>query len=248
MNNRTDVTRERPEIIRQSLLDRIRAKFRTRPDRFAFGPIQFDFLRIEDSNVLLDELARQEDDPAKIRARHEDNDDLHLPYWAEIWDSAIGLSQYLIGSGVRLAGSRVLDLGCGMGLVGTVAAACGANVTLADMEPDALLFAQYNAMRFDNAAAVLRLDWRSDQSTERFDLILGADILYETDQWEAIESFCCRHLQPGGAVLLAEPNRPGADGFITWIAGKHWCTETTHQLIDKTERSIRVIRLGCASG
>jgi ribosomal protein L11 methylase PrmA len=54
----------------------------------------------------------------------------------------------------------VLDLGCGMGLAGTVAALLGARVLLGDIETACLLFARLNAERYGgDRVAVRRIDW-----------------------------------------------------------------------------------------
>ncbi|HMB95930.1 MAG TPA: methyltransferase, partial [Tepidisphaeraceae bacterium] len=77
-----------------------------------------------------------------------------------------------------------LDLGCGMGFAGMAAAAMGANVTLADIENDALLFARFNTLTWKNRVRTRQLNWQADRLDEQFDLILGADVLYDRSQWE----------------------------------------------------------------
>ena len=50
-------------------------------------------------------------------------DDEFMPYWAELWPSGLALAQALPA---RLAGLRVVELGCGLGVPSLVAAARGA--------------------------------------------------------------------------------------------------------------------------
>ena len=70
--------------------------------------------------------------------------ELRMPYWAAVWESATALAEYLVDrdAGQPLAGKAVLDLGCGMGLVGAAAAMLGARATLADIDTAGLLFAR----------------------------------------------------------------------------------------------------------
>ncbi len=71
--------------------------------------------------------------------------DERLPYWAELWTSSFALARFCLEeNGFR--GKRVLELGCGVGLVGLSAASGGAHVVMTDYEHDALLFSLYNAM------------------------------------------------------------------------------------------------------
>src|SRR5262245_66037430 len=102
------------------------------------------------------------------------------------------------------ARANVLDLGCGMGLSGTAAAALGARVLFADLEAAALLFARLNSVPYRGRVRTRQTDWRRDNLGERFDLILGADILYERKQWENLEPFWRAHLAPSGSILLGE--------------------------------------------
>ena len=167
------------------------------------------------------------------------SDELHLPYWAELWDSAFGIGQFLVARGCAGTGKRALDLGCGMGFAGMVAAAMGYEVTLADLEPEALLFARLNAP----GARARRLDWRSDRLGERFDLIIGADVLYDRKQWEFLEPFWRAHLAEGGSVLLGEPGRQTGDMFVDWIAQREWKLERFEEKVATRERAIRLFRL-----
>ena len=130
-----------------------------------------------------------------------------------------------------------------MGLCGAVAAALGANVLLADMEPSALLLARLNTLAFADRVRVRRLDWRRDRLAERFDLILGADILYERGQWEFLHEFFRSHLQQSGSVWLSEPGRASGDAFVPWISGRGWRIHEELVPIDTRPQPIRVMRL-----
>jgi len=165
----------------------------------------------------------------------------HLPYWAELWDSAAGLAQRLVQLPISSA-TRVLDLGCGMGLAGAVAAAMGARVLLADREPTALLLARLNSLAFARRVRTRCLDWRRDRLRERFDLILGSDILYERSQWDPLAAFWMEHVTAQGRVLLGEPGRAAGDLFETWIAGRGWRVRQSWQETPR-QKPIRIFEL-----
>jgi hypothetical protein len=89
-----------------------------------------------------------------------------LPYWAELWPSAISLARYLHER--DLAGARAIELGCGVGLPTIAALTRGAQVlyerpnavALADLVPK-LLALEGEAIladpRRDDAPAFLRM-------------------------------------------------------------------------------------------
>jgi hypothetical protein len=130
-----------------------------------------------------------------------------------------------------------------MGLSGTVAAGLGARVLFADLEAPALLFARLNSLPWRRRVRTRQLDWQCDRLDERFDLILGADILYEKAQWPFLEPFWRAHLAPGGSVLLGEPGRGTGDQFIPWIAVRGWSLETFEQPVPTRPRPIRLFKL-----
>lgn len=209
---------------RLALLARIHRRFETLDEDLPLGERTIRFTRVADPNRVLDEVAEAEDRREKSTGQRRDGDALHLPYWAELWDSALAVGRWLIEEAERrpMGPMRVLDLGCGMGLAGTVAASLGARVTFADLEPPALLFARLNAWPWRRRIRTRRLNWRTDRLGDRFDLILGADILYERNQWPHLEPFWREHLARGGRAILGEPGRATGDGFIDWIQSRRW--------------------------
>lgn len=243
--------RERPTTAaasaRHHLLRRIAARFHVVTETVRVGPLTFPFTRVADPDHVLDQVAAEEDRLEKVRGRRTEGEYLRLPYWAELWDSAAGVVSFLakehedrerrLEAGARGAkpalssilyprssssSSNVLDLGCGMGLTGTVAAALGARVLFADLETPPLLFARLNSLPWAGRIRTRQLDWRTDRLGERFDLIIGSDVLYERGQWDHLKTFWRAHLAPGGIVLLGEPGRPTGKAFPEWITSHGW--------------------------
>ena len=225
------------------LLLRIHRTYQTQRKVWQVGDLTIPFVQIADPDRVLDQVAEQEDRLERLRGRRTEADQLHLPYWAELWDSAVGIGQLLVRRREELAGGRAIDLGCGMGLAGTVAARLGMRVLFADLEPPALLFAQLNSLPDAARVRTRRLNWQSDRLDERFDLILGADILYERKQWDFLEPFWQAHLAPGGTVLLGEPGRQTGEMFIDWIAGKGWSLQQHSEAVTTRATPIRIFEL-----
>jgi len=209
-----------------------------------FGHLSLSFTRIMDPDQVLDAVAAEEDRIERVSGKRLPEDQLRLPYWAELWDSAHALAQWLVRTYPEPdPPDTVLDLGCGMGLSGTVAAALGAKVTFADLEPDALLFAQLNSLKWRHRVKTRQLDWRKDRLKQRFDLILGADILYERKQWDYLEPLWRVHLKPQGRVLLGEPGRQTGDLFIPWIAQRGWTLVQHEERVKTRPYPVRLFEL-----
>jgi predicted nicotinamide N-methyase len=100
-----------------------------------------------------------------------------LPYWAFAWAAGQGLAHYILANPELVRGKRVLDFGCGSGLVGIAAAKAGArSILCCDTDPLALIASQYNAER--NGVDISVTDeWVGDAAD--VDCLLAADILYD---------------------------------------------------------------------
>jgi predicted nicotinamide N-methyase len=144
-------------------------------------------------------------------------EDERLPYWAELWPSAVALARYSTQH-LCLAGRRVMELGCGLGLVGVVAALQGARVLCTDYEAEALAFARYNARR--NACHQVRfrlVDWRRPALRRRYDVIFASDVIYEARHFGVLVALLQRYLARGGCAIFAEPGRANAVPFFALL-------------------------------
>jgi ETFB lysine methyltransferase len=145
--------------------------------------------------------------------------DERLPYWAELWTSALVLSEKLLCD-ESMREARVLELGCGLGLAAIAAAHAGAFVDATDYDRDALMFARWNALTNlapETLAHVHHhlLDWREPPPSS-YERIIGADIVYERRYFEPLLTLFGSALKTGGSVLLAEPDRGiGGDFFAS---------------------------------
>ena len=87
---------------------------------------------------------------------------LWQPYWAEDWESSRALCRLLLNRAIQ--GISILDLGCGLGLTGAVAASRGAKVILADNARPALEFSEINCWKWNHLCSYREVDWKANQS------------------------------------------------------------------------------------
>lgn len=143
------------------------------------------------------------------------------PYGIVVWPSAIALAHELATRDVR--GKRILELGAGTGLPGIVAASRGAHVVQTDRQNLVLHVAKMNAVRNGVTAIVQRkADWTEWAETERYDLIIGADILYAAPLHPHLRAIFAANLAPSGVVLLADPFREPSMTLLEGMEGEGW--------------------------
>jgi len=137
-----------------------------------------------------------------------------LPYWAELWPSALALARVLARR--PLTGRRTLELGCGLGLPAIAAAAAGARVLATDWAPDAVAITARNADRNGVALAARLFRWDADPAPlgPPWPLVLASDVLYEARNVAPLLALLPRVCAPSGEVWLADPGRAPAAGFI----------------------------------
>ncbi len=149
-------------------------------------------------------------------AQHGDDD--RVPYFGTLWPSGAALAAQLL-DGPRLDGVQVLDLGCGAGPSGLAAARRGASVAFLDWEPRALRLVELSAARLDVVPSrLIEADWRDDVEGGPWDIVLGADVLYEERNIPAVARFLAAHLSADGRGLIADPGRAFAGGFAAALA------------------------------
>ncbi len=149
------------------------------------------------------------DDPA-VQAQSKRTD--YMPYWAYLWPGACLLANQVL-SETWPAGTRTIEIGCGLGLAGVAGLVAGLHVTFSDYSPAALALAAHNARLngFERFETQL-VDWKCPPA-EDYELVLGADVLYENRCLEDVIRVLDRMLAPSGKAILADPNRSVADNF-----------------------------------
>ena len=168
-----------------------------------------------------------------------------------------------------VSGKAVLELGCGLGVVGLACARLGARrVVLSDYDQELLKACERSvALNSLDQVSTLHLDWNAvssgvfpaDLDDETFDLLLGADIIYDADHAASVLGTICRFLQTARAkeavLITGEPDRRqgvkqldealGAD-LTNWHSGRRFgqhehFTWTAQRILDE-DRAHRVYR------
>ena len=126
-----------------------------------------------------------------------------------------------------LAGLRLLDIGCGGGLVCEPMTRLGASVVGADASG-----ANIGAARAHAAQQGLEIDYRDTsaealaQAGERFDAVLNLEVIEHVTDRGVFLAACAQLLKPGGVMVLATLNRTlkayglavlGAEYVLGWL-------------------------------
>ena len=119
-------------------------------------------------------------------------------YWVFCWASGQVLAEQLLANPAWVAGRRVVDFGCGSGVVAIAAAMAGAAEVIAcDNDPLALSATAVNAT-LNGVELVLADDFAAVAGP--VDLILVADVLYDRANLPWLDRFVAR----GDRVLVAD--------------------------------------------
>ena len=139
--------------------------------------------------------------------------DGRLPYWAELWPSGRALAMRVAEE--QGGGRRLLELGCGIGLVSLVAARIGFSVTATDYYEAAIELMRVNARRNKVRQVSGRLlDWRNlPADLGQFDVVAAADVLYERANVPLVADAFQRALSAESLGLLSDPGRRTAVSF-----------------------------------
>ena len=171
-----------------------------------------------DSEALLDEEAFEREE--------------YLPYWAQLWPSGIALARAVTARPPARAGARVLELGCGLGLPSIAAALAGARVLATDWSADAVAFTAANASRNGAALRTAVCSWTEPGpmlAQAPWDLVLAADVLYESRNVAQLLGLLPRLVDQTGAVWIADPGRRPAQRFLdaTATPASGWSRRST---------------------
>jgi 2-polyprenyl-6-hydroxyphenyl methylase/3-demethylubiquinone-9 3-methyltransferase len=123
----------------------------------------------------------------------------------------------------RLRDARVLDVGCGAGLLSEAMAREGAQVTGLDLAPELIDVAKLHLLE-----SGLQVDYRlvsvealAEQAPASFDVVTCMEMLEHVPDPAAIVQACATMLKPGGRLFLSTLNRTPA-AFALAIVGAEY--------------------------
>jgi len=143
----------------------------------------------------------------------------YIPYWGYLWPAARVMAQLVANASATspsapnelkrwAAGTRVLELGCGSGLIGLAALQAGMDVTFSDYRQEALDLAGYNAVQNRlGPFQVQQLDWLDPAEVERYPWVIASDVLYERPFHALLLDLFPRVVAEGGELWIGDPGR-----------------------------------------
>ncbi len=131
-----------------------------------------------------------------------------------------------------LQGLRLLDVGCGGGLLSEPMARLGAEVVGIDAAAQNVAVARLHAEQM-----ALAIDYRHRAAEdlaaagETFDVILNMEVVEHVADMDAFLGACCRMLKPEGAMVLATLNRTPKSFLLAIVGAEYvmrWLPRGTH--------------------
>jgi 2-polyprenyl-6-hydroxyphenyl methylase / 3-demethylubiquinone-9 3-methyltransferase len=108
-----------------------------------------------------------------------------------------------------LAGKRVLDVGCGGGLLSEGMAGCGANVTGIDLSEKALGVAQLHLLESGRSVdyRLIAAEALAAEAPASFDVVTCLEMLEHVPDPASTIAACANLVKPGGQIFLSTINR-----------------------------------------
>jgi 2-polyprenyl-6-hydroxyphenyl methylase / 3-demethylubiquinone-9 3-methyltransferase len=132
-----------------------------------------------------------------------------------------------------LAGLRILDIGCGGGILSEPLARLGASVVGADPSASNITVAQHHA-----AQAGLSIDYRSTtaealaEAGESFDVVLVMEVVEHVADVGLFVNLAGAMVRPGGLLIIATLNRTMKSFALAIVGAEYilrWLPRGTHQ-------------------
>ncbi|MDA1324489.1 MAG: bifunctional 2-polyprenyl-6-hydroxyphenol methylase/3-demethylubiquinol 3-O-methyltransferase UbiG [Proteobacteria bacterium] len=132
-----------------------------------------------------------------------------------------------------LDGLRILDIGCGGGLVAEPLGRMGADVTGIDASPENIATASVHAKE-----GGLSIDYRATTAEEisaaggQFDAVIALEIVEHVARVPLFLASCAALIRPGGALIMSTLNRTAKSYLMAIVGAEYilrWLPRGTHQ-------------------
>jgi predicted nicotinamide N-methyase len=129
------------------------------------------------------------------------------PIFGIIWPSSEVLAHAMLD--YKIEGKRILEVGCGIALASLVLNHRLADITATDYHPEVKPFLLANvALNNGKRIPFVRTGWKDDEDKlGTFDLIIGSDLLYESNHAQLLSEFIDLHARQRCDVMIVDPGR-----------------------------------------
>lgn len=130
-----------------------------------------------------------------------------------IWPSAKVLANFIFK--FETSSKKILEVGCGIGLSSLLLNHMGEDVTATDYHPEVESYLLNNSqLNNDKKIPFFRVDWENDTNKlEKYDIIIGSDLLYQRDHIDLLSTFINTHAQSKCEIIIVDPNRGNQSKF-----------------------------------
>lgn len=157
----------------------------------------------------------------------------------------------LTGNAEPLKKLRILDIGCGGGLICEPLARLGGAVTGIDAGAENIAVAQGHSQA-QGLKITYEVNSPESYESKPFDVVIALEVIEHVDQVETFLSSCLGHLKPGGLLIMSTLNRTPKSFALGIVAAEYilrWVPKGTHtwsQFVKPSELSKSLRGLGCA--
>lgn len=166
-------------------------------------------------------------DPAEVKEWYtrslQEGKNPAFPYWTKVWNSALGMVEYLSRSPDLVCDKNVLEVGAGLGLPSLFAASLAKEVLVTDYLPEAVELLEANSAHLNNVSVQV-LDWRLLPPTLKPEVLLLSDINYEPEAFSDLLKMIKHFLSLGTHIIISTPQRIMTREFVglvdEWVVRK----------------------------
>ncbi|MFL2543072.1 MAG: bifunctional 2-polyprenyl-6-hydroxyphenol methylase/3-demethylubiquinol 3-O-methyltransferase UbiG [Alphaproteobacteria bacterium] len=126
---------------------------------------------------------------------------------------------------------KILDLGCGGGLISEELSKLGANVTGIDFIKDNINIARIHAQKNNLNINYKTLDFENEKISSKFDVIVIFEVLEHLSDWKSFIKKIQYNLKPNGVLIISTINKNLISKLLTIDLAEnflHWIPRNTH--------------------
>ncbi|EDV20416.1 uncharacterized protein TRIADDRAFT_61065 [Trichoplax adhaerens] len=126
-----------------------------------------------------------------------------------------------------LSGYKILDVGCGGGILCEPLARLGAQVTGIDASSEIINVAKAHASKCDRVAANVSYQCTTieqlttTENAQSFDAVIASEVIEHVDNVDLFVSSCCQLIKPGGKHIVTTINRTPLSYAVMIIGGEY---------------------------